>query len=147
MTELRVGQQVTVDENGGAETGADSDDQNDPVAAFAGAESHFGEAGDVGVIGHLNGTPGLLGKIRRHREPDKRSVDIGGCTGNPFLDVQFSAHFSYKHRTIEVDGFYDGVPVAVSTMAALIPVPPTSMPRICTIDSTRNYSGANASLS
>ncbi len=32
----------------------------------------------------------------------------GSAAGNPFLDVQFSAHFSYKHRTIEVDGFYDG---------------------------------------
>ncbi len=29
----------------------------------------------------------------------------GSAVGNPFLDVQFSAHFSYKHRTIEVDGF------------------------------------------
>lgn len=28
--------------------------------------------------------------------------------GNPFVETTFSAHFSYKHRTIEVDGFYDG---------------------------------------
>jgi hypothetical protein len=28
--------------------------------------------------------------------------------GNPFLENQFSARFSQKHRTIEVDGFYDG---------------------------------------
>jgi len=29
-------------------------------------------------------------------------------TGNPFLEVQFSAEFTHKHRTLIVDGFYDG---------------------------------------
>src|SRR4051812_32644393 len=28
--------------------------------------------------------------------------------GNPFLDVAFTAQFSYQHRVIEVEGFYDG---------------------------------------
>ena len=32
----------------------------------------------------------------------------GSAEGNPFLDVELTAQFSYKHRTIEVDGFYDG---------------------------------------
>jgi hypothetical protein len=32
----------------------------------------------------------------------------GSAAGNPFQEVQFSARFSYKHRTIDVDGFYDG---------------------------------------
>jgi len=32
----------------------------------------------------------------------------GSAEGNPFLDVRFSAMFMYKHRTIHVDGFYDG---------------------------------------
>ena len=32
----------------------------------------------------------------------------GNAEGNPFQEVQLSAHFSYKHRTVEVDGFYDG---------------------------------------
>ncbi|MCL4826107.1 MAG: DUF5060 domain-containing protein [Caldilinea sp.] len=32
----------------------------------------------------------------------------GAAEGNPFQEVQLSAHFSYKHHTIEVDGFYDG---------------------------------------
>jgi hypothetical protein len=32
----------------------------------------------------------------------------GSAEGNPFLDVELSAQFSYKHRVIEVDGFYDG---------------------------------------
>lgn len=32
----------------------------------------------------------------------------GSAEGNPFLDVQLSARFTQKHRTIEVDGFYDG---------------------------------------
>lgn len=32
----------------------------------------------------------------------------GPAEGNPFQEVQFSAHFSYKHRTVEVDGLYDG---------------------------------------
>ena len=28
--------------------------------------------------------------------------------GNPFLDVGFGAQFKYGHRTVDVDGFYDG---------------------------------------
>ncbi|TDG00758.1 DUF5605 domain-containing protein [Paenibacillus piri] len=32
----------------------------------------------------------------------------GPENGNPYADVQFSARFSYKHRVVEVDGFYDG---------------------------------------
>jgi len=32
----------------------------------------------------------------------------GSAEGNPFLDVELTAQFTYKHRTIEVDGFYDG---------------------------------------
>ncbi len=27
---------------------------------------------------------------------------------NPFLDVELTAQFTYKHRTVSVDGFYDG---------------------------------------
>ena len=32
----------------------------------------------------------------------------GPADGNLFVDVEFKADFSYKHRMIEVDGFYDG---------------------------------------
>jgi hypothetical protein len=32
----------------------------------------------------------------------------GSAEGNLFLDVELTAQFSYRHRTIEVDGFYDG---------------------------------------
>lgn len=32
----------------------------------------------------------------------------GSAEGNPFLDVELSAQFTHKHRTVEVDGFYDG---------------------------------------
>jgi len=32
----------------------------------------------------------------------------GTATGNPFLDVELTAQFTHKHRTIAVDGFYDG---------------------------------------
>src|SRR2546426_2510390 len=32
----------------------------------------------------------------------------GSAEGNPYLDVELAAQFSYKHRMIEVDGFYDG---------------------------------------
>src|SRR5690349_5245782 len=35
-------------------------------------------------------------------------VLAGSAAGNPFLDVELTAQFSYKHRTIEVEGFYDG---------------------------------------
>src|SRR6516225_6680075 len=32
----------------------------------------------------------------------------GSAEGNPYLDVELTAQFAYKHRVIEVDGFYDG---------------------------------------
>src|SRR6266550_5505322 len=32
----------------------------------------------------------------------------GSAEGNPYLDVELTARFAYKHRVIEVDGFYDG---------------------------------------
>jgi hypothetical protein len=32
----------------------------------------------------------------------------GSTEGNPYLDVELTAQFAYKHRVIEVDGFYDG---------------------------------------
>jgi Domain of unknown function (DUF5060)/Domain of unknown function (DUF5605)/Protein of unknown function (DUF4038) len=32
----------------------------------------------------------------------------GSAEGNPYLDVELTARFAYKHRAIEVDGFYDG---------------------------------------
>jgi hypothetical protein len=30
----------------------------------------------------------------------------GSAEGNPYLDVALNAQFAYKHRIIEVDGFY-----------------------------------------
>lgn len=33
----------------------------------------------------------------------QRSVE-----GNPYLEVELTAEFAYKHRVVEVDGFYDG---------------------------------------
>jgi hypothetical protein len=32
----------------------------------------------------------------------------GPMKGNPFVDVSFGAQFVYKHRIVDVDGFYDG---------------------------------------
>ena len=32
----------------------------------------------------------------------------GPREGNPFLDVQFGAQFQVGHRTVDVEGFYDG---------------------------------------
>jgi hypothetical protein len=32
----------------------------------------------------------------------------GPAEGNPFLDVQFSCEFRFKHRAIQPEGFYDG---------------------------------------
>ena len=32
----------------------------------------------------------------------------GSAEGNPYLDVELTAQFAYKHRVTEVDGFYDG---------------------------------------
>ncbi len=32
----------------------------------------------------------------------------GSASGNPYQDVELGARFSFRHRTVEVDGFYDG---------------------------------------
>lgn len=32
----------------------------------------------------------------------------GPSEGNPFLDVRLGAHFRYRNRVVDVDGFYDG---------------------------------------
>lgn len=32
----------------------------------------------------------------------------GPAAGNPFLEVRFGARFRFEHRTVDVDGFYDG---------------------------------------
>ena len=32
----------------------------------------------------------------------------GPATGNPFVDVRLGAHFRYRNRVVDVDGFYDG---------------------------------------
>lgn len=32
----------------------------------------------------------------------------GPSSGNPFVDVQFGARFTFEHRTVDVAGFYDG---------------------------------------
>jgi hypothetical protein len=32
----------------------------------------------------------------------------GPSTGNPFMDVQFAVNFTQGHRTVQVEGFYDG---------------------------------------
>ena len=31
----------------------------------------------------------------------------GPAGGNPFMDVQWGARFTFRHRTVEVEGFYD----------------------------------------
>lgn len=35
----------------------------------------------------------------------------GSAQGNPYLEGAFTAQFTFKHRSIEVDGFYDGAGV------------------------------------
>lgn len=32
----------------------------------------------------------------------------GPAGGNPYLEVQLGAHFRYRNRVLDVDGFYDG---------------------------------------
>ena len=32
----------------------------------------------------------------------------GPTSGNPYVEVRFGAHFHFGHRTVDVDGFYDG---------------------------------------
>ena len=38
----------------------------------------------------------------------------GSAEGNPFLESELKARFTYNHRTIEVDGFYDVFIVALA---------------------------------
>src|SRR4051794_9128545 len=46
---------------------------------------------------------------RRVERWDRFELQLPGPReGNPFLDVHFSAEFRRQHRTVQVDGFYDG---------------------------------------
>jgi hypothetical protein len=51
----------------------------------------------------------------RHRDAEQWGVfdaSFGGpSTGNPFVDVTFSARFTLQNRTVNVPGFYDGAGV------------------------------------
>jgi hypothetical protein len=57
---------------------------------------------------------GATRMIRTPTRTDVEQWDIfevalhGSTEGNPYLDVELTAQFAYKHRVIEVDGFYDG---------------------------------------
>jgi len=52
---------------------------------------------------------------RRHQDAEQWGVfeaSFGGpSTGNPFVDVNFSARFTLQNRTVNVPGFYDGAGV------------------------------------
>ncbi len=58
------------------------------------------------------------GEAAEHKAPDQRGVVDqwgvfeaafpGPFAGNPFMDVQFGAQFTFEHRNLAVNGFYDG---------------------------------------
>jgi hypothetical protein len=64
------------------------------------------------LAGALTALPARLGaqpQLPQVQRWDLFELTLSGPTsGNPFLDVQFSATFRHQHRDVEVDGFYDG---------------------------------------
>jgi hypothetical protein len=73
----------------------------------------LGSAGALGVIGN-SVARGAIGTVPATSHDDVPKWDVfevtlrGPETGNPFIDVQLTATFALGHRTVEVDGFYDG---------------------------------------
>lgn len=54
---------------------------------------------------------GVLAKVAYAAVPCWEVFELtlaGPASGNPFIDVQLTARFSFGNRSVQVDGFYDG---------------------------------------
>ncbi len=112
MAQLGVGQQMAVDEDGGADAGADRDEDDDPLAILAGAKAHLGQTGGIGIIQHIAGLAGDIGKQMLGIGFDPALVDVGGTLGNPIVDGGGKAT-AYRSFPVEVfdqrlEGMGDG---------------------------------------
>ncbi len=103
VAQLGVGQQVTVDEDGGANPGANRDEDDDPLAILAGTKAHLGQTGGVGIVQHIAGLAGDIGKQVGCIGFNPALVDIGGTLGNPVVD---GGRKAAAHRPFPVEVFY-----------------------------------------
>jgi len=65
----------------------------------------------AGSLAAIASAPSAIAENTRPPVPCWEVFEVslpGPTSGNPFIDVQLSATFSLGHRTVNVDGFYDG---------------------------------------
>ncbi len=86
MPQLGVGQQVAIDEDGGADAGPHRDEDDDPLAIPPGTKAHLGEAGRIGVVQHVAGQAGHVGKQMGDIGLNPALVDIGSVLGDAVVD-------------------------------------------------------------
>ncbi len=65
-------------------------------------------AGAIAALGSAAAITAETGHAPVHRWEVFELVLAGPSTGNPFVEVQWTATFALGHRTVVVDGFYDG---------------------------------------
>ncbi len=78
VAELRVGHQLAVEKQRGADPRSERDEQHQAVATLAGAEAHPGHARQVRVIGNDEAARGLLLELRSRVHAEPAPGDVGG---------------------------------------------------------------------
>lgn len=86
MAQLGVGQQVAVHKHGGADAGADRNQDDHPLVPLALAEAHLGNACRIGIVKYKAGQAGDLAKQSLGVGLDPARVYIRGTLGNPVMD-------------------------------------------------------------
>ena len=112
VTQLGVGQQMAVDEDGGADAGADRDEDDDPLAILTGAKAHLGQTGGIGIIQHIAGLAGDIGKQMLGIGLNPALVDIGRTLGNAVVNGggKAAAHRPFPVKVFDqrLEGMGDG---------------------------------------
>ncbi len=106
VAQLGVGQQVTVDEDCGADTGADRDEDDNPLAILAGTKAHLGQTGGVGIVEHIAGLAGDICKQVLGIGLNPALVDVGRALGNAVVD---GGRKAATHRSFPVEVFHQSL--------------------------------------
>ena len=97
VSELGVGHQFAVDENGRPDSGAERQQDDDTLDSLCRPETSFGEAGRVSVVDHHNVTAGDVGEDLVGVDTDPGLIQVGRCTNDTALDDTGEPH---AHRPL-----------------------------------------------
>ncbi len=103
MTQLGVGQQLAVDEHGGADAGADRDEDDHPLAIPAVAVAHLRQTSRIGVVQHVAGLASHVAEQMGDVGLNPALVDVGRTLGDTVVDGGGKAA---AHRAFPVEVFH-----------------------------------------